>query len=418
MIRSRNYIYDLRLSMIRYAAKHGIRQTARAFQCSRNTVRKWVRRFKAEGLRGLRDHSRAPHSCPHKTSSQDEKIILIHVRRVPGFGARRLRNEFDLPYGIGSIARVKRENGLSRKRPRKHKKRNDLRAIKQAYKPFTRFQMDIKYLNDIPNYYVPMEQLGLPRYQYTIRELATGAQFVSYADSISATYTEMTVRRLLVHISELGIDLSEVDVQTDNGGEFGGNVRTEKDRGFVHTIEKIMRATHTYIPPGCSNANADVESVHATIETDFFDVERFSSRADFFAKITTYQLYYNIAHRISTRGDRSPFEILRNRDPTLDPRLFMLLPCDLDRTLRHTHAGHDVPGLTVGRSGHSRRKSRIQAPRNALKPPSASAKLLFCSKAMEPSRSKLTLCGTPSAGARDGLTPERSHACPWPQHAS
>lgn len=346
MIRSRNYIYDLRLSMIRYAAKHGIRQTARAFQCSRNTVRKWVRRFKAEGLRGLRDHSRAPHSCPHKTSSQDEKIILIHVRRVPGFGARRLRNEFDLPYGIGSIARVKRENGLSRKRPRKHKKRNDLRAIKQAYKPFTRFQMDIKYLNDIPNYYVPMEQLGLPRYQYTIRELATGAQFVSYADSISATYTEMTVRRLLVHISELGIDLSEVDVQTDNGGEFGGNVRTEKDRGFVHTIEKIMRATHTYIPPGCSNANADVESVHATIETDFFDVERFSSRADFFAKITTYQLYYNIAHRISTRGDRSPFEILRNRDPTLDPRLFMLLPCDLDRTLRHTHAGHDVPGLT------------------------------------------------------------------------
>ena len=351
MVRSKDHIYDLRLGMVRYAARHGIRQTAIHFQCSRNTVRKWVRRFKAHGLRGLRGHSRAPHSCPHKTSPQDEKIILIHVRRVPGFGARRLRNEFDLPYGVGSIARVKRENGLSRKRPRKHKKRNDLRAIKQAYKPFTHFQMDIKYLNDIPNYYVQMEQLGLPRYQYTIRELATGAQLVSYADSISATYTEMTIRRLLVYISELGIDLSEVDVQTDNGGEFGGNARTEKDRGFVHTIEKIMRATHTYIPPGCCNANADVESVHATIETDFFDVERFSSRADFFAKITTYQLYYNIAHRISTRGDRSPFEILRNRDPTIDPRLFMLLPSDLDRTLRHTQVGHDVPGLTVGAAG-------------------------------------------------------------------
>ncbi len=160
-----------------------------------------------------------------------------------------------------------------------------------------------------------------------------------------------TVRRLLVHIRELGIDLSEVDVQTDNGGEFDGNVRTEKDRGFVHTIEKIMEATHTYIPPGCKNANADVESVHATTETDFFDVERFSSRADFFAKITTYQLYYNLAHRISTRADRSPFEILRNRDPTLDPRLFMLLPCDLDRTLRHAHLGHDVPGLTAGGGG-------------------------------------------------------------------
>ncbi len=92
MIPSKNHIYDLRLGMVRYAAKHGIRQTAIHFQYSRNTVRKWVRRFKAEGL-------------------------------------RRLRNEFDVPYGVGSIARVKRENGLSRKRPRKHKKRNDLRAV-------------------------------------------------------------------------------------------------------------------------------------------------------------------------------------------------------------------------------------------------------------------------------------------------
>ena len=191
-----------------------------------------------------------------------------------------------------------------------------------------------------------MELLGLPRYQYTVRELATGAQFLSYADSISATYAELTVTRLLTHLRELGIDLSEVDVQTDNGGEFGGSVRTEKDRGFVHTIEKILGATHTFIPPGCCNANADVESVHATIETDFFDVERCSSRGDFFAKITTYQLYYNLAHAITTRGDRSPFEILRNRDPTLDPHLFMLLPCDLDRTLRHMELGHDVPGLT------------------------------------------------------------------------
>ncbi len=61
-----------------------------------------------------------------------------------------------------------------------------------------------------------------------------------------------------------------------------------------------MGATHTHIPPRYSNANADVESVHATIEIDILDVERFSSRADFLAKITTYQLYCNIAHNTAT----------------------------------------------------------------------------------------------------------------------
>ncbi|MBD3348104.1 MAG: helix-turn-helix domain-containing protein, partial [Candidatus Eisenbacteria bacterium] len=347
MIRSKNPTYDLRVKMVKHAVEHGIRDAARAFQCSRNTVRKWLRRYRRHGLRGLVDRSRAPHSCPHKLSPEDEKIILRHARRVPHFSARRLRDEFELPYGVASIARVKRENGLSGKRKKKYQKKNDLRAVKQAYRPFRRFQMDLKYLDDIPNYFTAMEELGLPRYQYTVRELATGAQFLSYADSISATYAEMTVRRLLGHLRRYGIDLSEVDIQTDNGAEFEGRVVRYRKRGFVHTIEKVLGASHTYIPPGCKNANADVESVHATVETDFFDLERFSSRDDFFAKITTYQLYYNLAHPITTRGNRAPLDALRNKDPTLDPNIFLLLPCDLDRTLRHLSLDHDVPDLTA-----------------------------------------------------------------------
>ena len=346
MIRSKDYTFDLRLRMVQNARKHGIRATARDFKCARNTVRKWVRRCKAEGLRGLRDRSRAPHSCPHKTSPEAEKAIIRQARKTPGFGARHLKHEFDLPYGIGSIARVKRENGITRKRRKKHQRRNDLRAIKQACKPFTRFQMDVKYLNDIPNYYPCIRALNLPGFQYTIRELATGAQFVSYGDCLSLNYAEITVRRILEHLQECGIDTNDVHIQTDNGSEFEGGTIREKLSGFVHTIEKTMGATHTYIPPGCCNANADVESVHATIEPHFFDIETFSSRDDFFAKITIYQHFYNLAQKNASRGDRSPLQILHQRDPTLDPRLFMLLPCDLDRTLRHAKVGHLVPGLT------------------------------------------------------------------------
>ena len=347
MVRSKNHIFDLRLRMVQHADKHGIRATARAFKCSRNTVRKWVRRYREEGRRGLMDRSRAPHSCPHKLSPQAEKIIIRQARKTPGFGARHLKHEFDLPYGVNSIARVKRENGITRRRRTKHQRRNDLRAIKQACKPFTRFQMDVKYLDDIPNYCSQMRRPGLPRFQYTIREIATGAQFLSYADSISVNYAELTVRRFLEHIRNCGIDTTKVHIQTDNGVEFEG--RTVRDRlaGFVHTIESLAGATHTYIPPGCSNANADVESVHATIETEFFDIEYFTSRNDFFAKVTTYQLFYNLARKNGSRNYRSPLTVLHERDPTLDPKLYMLLPCDLDRTFRNAPVGHHVLGLTV-----------------------------------------------------------------------
>lgn len=346
MLRSKNHIFDLRLRMVQHAKEHGIRATARAFKCSRNTVRKWVRRHREEGLKGLMDRSRAPHSCPHKLSPEDEKIIIRQARKTPGFGARHLKHEFDLTYGVNSIARVKRENGITRRRRRKHQKRNDLRAIKQACKPFTRFQMDVKYLDDIPNYCAQVRRPGLPKFQYTIREIATGAQFLSYADSISVNYAELTIRRFLEHLRNCGVDTAGVDIQTDNGVEFEGRTVKGKLTGFIHTIESLAGATHTYIPPGCSNANADVESVHATIETEFFDIEYFTSRNDFFAKVSTYQLFYNLSRRNGSRGYRSPLTILHERDPTLETRLLMLLPCDLDRTLRTAQVGHHVPGLT------------------------------------------------------------------------
>jgi hypothetical protein len=117
-----------------------------------------------------------------------------------------------------------------------------------------------------------MQFLGLPRFQYTTRELSTGAQFLAYADDLSKTYAVLTVKRLLKHLEKHGVDLTEVVIQSDNGPEFDGGRLNQKSEGFVSAIEKDFPSRHVYIPPGCSNANADVESVHATIETEFFDI--------------------------------------------------------------------------------------------------------------------------------------------------
>src|SRR5690606_41048891 len=41
--------FELRLELVRYAQEHGIREAARAFRASRNTVRLWLRRYEAGG---------------------------------------------------------------------------------------------------------------------------------------------------------------------------------------------------------------------------------------------------------------------------------------------------------------------------------------------------------------------------------
>jgi hypothetical protein len=58
----------------------------------------------------------------------------------------------------------------------------------------------------------------------------------------------------------------------------------------VYAIETVFGATHRLLPLGCKNAQADVESIHSTIEPEFYDTEQFADRRDFLQKATTYQL--------------------------------------------------------------------------------------------------------------------------------
>jgi len=342
MIRSKNHIFDYRLRLVHHAMADGVKPTARAFQTTVKTVRKWRDRYLAEGSSGLLDRSRATHTCPHKLSRKAEQTIIKHRKLLPGFGAQHLKDEFDLSWGVNSIARVIRVNCPTRRRKKKHKKKNDLRAIKAALKPFTHFQMDVKYLNDIPQYWPFMQFTGLPRFQYTIRELSTGAQFLTYADEISVTYATLTVKRLLEHLREHGVNLLEVVIQSDNGTEFDGGRLDKQVPGFIHAIEKTFNARHVYIPPGCCNANADVESVHSTIETEFFDIEGFCNRRDFFAKITTYQHYYNLARKNRSRGSKPPLKLLTEKAPELNALILTLPPVDLGSLLSPL-GGYHVP---------------------------------------------------------------------------
>lgn len=167
--------FDIRLRIVRNAQVEGIRATARAFRCSRNTVRQWLRRYDAEGAGALESQSRAPKRIPHKTSKAQERAIVRARRRIPSFGPARLKESLGLEASEGAIARILRERGLTRRPKKKGRKKRDLRAVKAAYRALTHAQVDVKYLTDIANYWPQMQARGLPRYQYSWRGPKTGA---------------------------------------------------------------------------------------------------------------------------------------------------------------------------------------------------------------------------------------------------
>ena len=68
-------LIEKRLEMVRFANEHGIKVAARVYSCSKNTIKKWCRRYAAYGLKGLIDRSRKPKNSPKRINQEDIDII-------------------------------------------------------------------------------------------------------------------------------------------------------------------------------------------------------------------------------------------------------------------------------------------------------------------------------------------------------
>ena len=72
---------------------YSMNELCQRFGLSRQTGYKWLNRFKATGIEGLEEQSRAPHTCPHQTASDVEEALLQARQEHPTWGAKKL-----LPY--------------------------------------------------------------------------------------------------------------------------------------------------------------------------------------------------------------------------------------------------------------------------------------------------------------------------------
>ena len=108
------------------------------FGVTRVTGHKWLRRWRHE--KSLAEHSRAPHSCPHKTSAEVERLV-VELRRKRGWGAVTMRQRLATMYpklqlpASSTIAEIIDRHGLVQPRRRRSRPRHPGKPYVEATRP-------------------------------------------------------------------------------------------------------------------------------------------------------------------------------------------------------------------------------------------------------------------------------------------
>ena len=325
--------FDYRLKMVRYALEFGASKASREFKTTRKTVYKYLKRYKEEGLEGLKNKPKTPKRIPHKIPKEYQDYILSLRDRHPSWGAKRLKLRYKLKYSHTAINRVLRQNGRIKKKKRKYIKKKELQEIKRKYRVFEYNQIDVKDLSDIPNYWVYMKKLNLPRYQYTFRELSTGLVFYAYSDENNSYYAGLFALYVIEHLKKYNISPKTMKIifQTDNGSEFIGSVRKNiKKRSFFENILENNHIEHQRIPTRSPTFNSDVEAFHKIIEDEFYECEDYKDTNEFFAKSYAYLLFFNYERENTNKDNKSPYQLLKEKEPNLCDKILNLPPIRLE----------------------------------------------------------------------------------------
>lgn len=275
------FIVDTREEIVKMSMEIGVNKTAKMYNTSRNTIKRWKKRYLEFGRDGLYDKSKRPKNMPRKTSDDIiEKIKTLAVEKKnkkKKITSTKVYRELELENDVSYVTVNKYvKYAVGKKKKRKETKTNGGNiSWKKELKPFERVQVDVKYLTDIDGLKPYFKNKGLAKYEFTFRDISTGFAFVSYAYEKSVTncniFFEKVVHEFFKSIPKLR--LKDIVVQTDNGSENTNRKRKgpytgENKKSIVTLFIEDNYKEHKTIIPGHCTAQSDVESFHNIIERE------------------------------------------------------------------------------------------------------------------------------------------------------
>jgi len=320
-----------------YQELGSIRATAQLWHTSRQVVRKWVARYRAEGEAGLEDRSRRPRTSPRQTPPAWEQAVL-QARQETGLGRRRLAlylQRCGISLSPHTIRHILRRHGCSSRRPR----RQSVYPAHWAWEvdePFALIQSDVKDIHDKGSlgtqHTTHLRRHHLPRYQWTACDGRTRLRFLAFSHTLNSTHGLAFLILVLCWLRAFGVETS-VTFQTDWGQEFGGdNPRhvEELSRRFLMPLGGALRR----YPLGRKGYNGRVERSHRTDDEEFYRPYLLQvQNVRQFLKLSAHWVYvYNVLRPHSGVGmdNQPPLAVLQRLGYTGDERIALFPPVLLD----------------------------------------------------------------------------------------
>ncbi len=294
-----------RLSLIRYAQKHGVTKAAVRYRVNRQFIYRWMKRYDGS-WESLSYRSRRPHSHPNQHTPEELKLISDMRRRnqsagLVTFWVKLMQRGYKR--SVTGLYRVLRRQGIMAVKPQNPK--YVPKPYEQMLYPGQRFQIDVKY---VPAVCLVNKAKGQKFYQYTAIDEYSRWRFVESFDEHN-TYTSVAFLEHLLKAFLLPIEC----VQTDNGPEFtkrfianySSNLTLFQRRLAEHGIR------HKQIRPFTPRHNGKVERSHRKDNERFYATHTFYSFEDFSRQLKLYNRrdYNNFPMRFL--GWKSPAVVLR-----------------------------------------------------------------------------------------------------------
>ncbi len=307
----KKYKVYYRKKLVKYAKETSISEATREFNTTRKTVRKWVKSYNLKGEEGLNNKSRKNQYFPNRINSKVvDEIRECRNKSKNLWGSRRIIDHLQLNCSHSTVHKKLCDEGLIKKKKRRYQRRKDLSLMRKKAKVYEKFQVDIKYLTDLPELFEGIKYKNFPKYQITARDYKSGMQFIGFCYEKTSVNTGIYIDYLCKKLAKCGVDISKIAFQTDNGTEF---THVNKKKGVTYFEKMVAKngAKHLLIPKASPTFNSDVESCHRLIEDEFYRIEDFGSCEDFLCKTHCYTLYFNHFRGNRGRDGKSPKQILK-----------------------------------------------------------------------------------------------------------
>jgi transposase InsO family protein len=306
---ARTTVYARKLIVDRVLAGHRPGEVAKQLGVSRQTVYKWLRRWRAEGQAGLGDRSSRPHSMPRRTSA--EKTAAIIAARIQHH-AGPVRLATLLGVAASTIGAVIARAGLPRLADVDRLTGELLRGRRHSEVRYERphpgdlLHVDVKKLGRVPD----GGGWRVHGRSEEVRGRGLGWDYVHVAidDHTRLAYAEVLpdertgtcagfLTRATAWLASHGVTVARV--LTDNAKSY------RVGAAWIAACTQLGIARR-FIKPGCPWTNGKAERFNRTLQTEWAYATAWTTNDQRTAALDSWLNHYNTARSHSALGGRPP----------------------------------------------------------------------------------------------------------------